>query len=368
MVSNTTTDFECVVVGGGVIGLAVARKLSMDGFDVVLVEKNASFGQETSSRNSGVIHSGIYYDKNSLKKNFCIKGNKLLYEYAKDRNLSFNKCGKLIIAKEKNEESKLLNIKLNAERNGIKLIYKSKSEIKRIEPNLFCYSALFSSESGIIDSHGLMLNFLIDIENNSGKVVFNSKVQSIMPQKNKISFTIDKKHKFTTKILINSAGLNSHILATHIKNYNKKLIPKVKFVKGNYMKLIGKSPFKKLIYPLPTKNGLGIHSTLNIDGQTIFGPDDEEIKTINYEIKKQIKKKFVNSIKQFWPELQEKKIHYDYSGIRTKVARNDFIIQDFGVHGIPGIINLFGIESPGLTSSMIFGNFISNKCKEILKK
>ncbi len=363
-----STDFECVVVGGGVIGLSIARKLSMKGFDVVLIEKNTSFGQETSSRNSGVIHAGIYYGKDSLKTKFCVKGNKLLYEYAKKRNLNYNKCGKFIIAREKNEENKLFNIKLNAEKNGIKLIYKTKKEVKRIEPNLFCHSALYSSESGVIDSHSLMLNFLIDIENNNGQVVFNSEVQSIIPEKNKITFRVDKKHTYTTKILINSAGLNSHILASKIKNFKKNLIPKVKYVKGNYMKLNGKSPFKKLIYPLPTKEGLGIHSTLNLDGQTIFGPDDEKINRISYKISSGIKVKFVNSIRKFWPELQETNIHYDYSGIRTKVSENDFIIQDYRVHSIPGIINLFGIESPGLTSSIVFGDFISQKCKEILEK
>tara|TARA_B100000029_G_C17573668_1_gene957478 strand:- start:1175 stop:2278 length:1104 start_codon:yes stop_codon:yes gene_type:complete len=362
-----TTDFECVVVGAGVIGLSIARALSMEGFDVVLIEKNKSFGQETSSRNSGVIHAGIYYNKNFLKTKFCVRGNKLLYKYAKDRKLNFNKCGKLIIAKEKNEESKLKFIKLNAEQNGVKLIYKNKKELQKLEPSLFCYSALLSSESGVIDSHELMLNFLIDIENNNGKVVFNSEVKSIIPQNKKITFLMDKKNKFTTKILINSTGLNSHILASKIKNFKKMYIPNVKYVKGNYMKLIGQSPFKKLIYPLPTKNGLGIHTTLNLDNQTIFGPDDQEIKEINYSINKKIKKKFVNSIKQFWPELQEKKIHYDYSGIRTKVPDNDFIIQDYRVHGIPGIINLFGIESPGLTSSMVFGDFILKECKRILE-
>ncbi len=365
---KTSIDFECVVIGAGIIGLAIAKSLSNKGFEVLLIEKNKSFGQETSSRNSGVIHAGIYYENNSIKSQLCLQGNKLLYNYANSRKINFKKCGKLIIAKNINEESKLLKIKSKAQRNGVELIYKNQKEAQKIEPRLNCYSALLSESSGIIDSYELMWNFLIDIESNGGKLIFNSEVESINPRNDRIDFFIDDNNKYSTKLLINSAGLQSHILASKIKDFNKSYIPQVKYNKGSYLKLVGKPPFKKLIYPLPTQNGLGIHSTTNLQNQTIFGPDDEQVKTINYDFKNSTHKKFENSIKDFWPEIIDREIQFDYSGIRTKVPGNDFIIQDHNHHGIPGIINLFGIESPGLTSSLAIGEFVTTKAKRFFNK
>ena len=213
-----------------------------------------------------------------------------------------------------------------------------------------------------------MWNFLIDIESNGGKLIFNSEVESINPRNDRIDFFIDDNNKYSTKLLINSAGLQSHILASKIKDFNKSYIPQVKYNKGSYLKLVGKPPFKKLIYPLPTQNGLGIHSTTNLQNQTIFGPDDEQVKTIDYDFKNSTHKKFENSIKDFWPEIIDREIQFDYSGIRTKVPGNDFIIQDHNHHGIPGIINLFGIESPGLTSSLAIGEFVTTKAKRFFNK
>ena len=185
-------------------------------------------------------------------------------------------------------------------------------------------------------------------------------------EKKKIKFCINNDNNYySTKFLINCSGLESHLLAQNIKQLKKSSIPKIIFVKGSYMKLSGKSPFKKLIYPVPTKNGLGIHSTLNLDGQTIFGPDDEVVKEINYNVFDEKRLKFVNSIKKFWPEISLDKITCDYSGIRTKVKKNDFIIQDHSDHQIKGLINLFGIDSPGLTSSIPVGEFVADKYIDI---
>ncbi len=288
--TNNKTDFQCVIVGAGIIGLSIARCIAKKNKKVLVLEKNKKFGEETSSRNSGVVHAGIYYPKNSLKAKLCAKGNSEIYSYAKQRGIYFKRCGKLIVASNPSEEKVLLKIQQNASENGILLKYKDKKKLKRIEPNLLCHSALYSKTSGIIDSHDLMLNFLNDIEEKKGEIVFNSKVESIQIEKEKIKFSVNKNNYFSTKILINCSGLHSHILAKKIKGYQKTFIPKINFVKGSYMKLSGKSPFKKLIYPIPTINGLGIHSTLNISGQTIFGPDDEAVKKIDYSINDNKKK------------------------------------------------------------------------------
>ena len=365
MIKNQT-DFECVVVGAGVVGLSVARSIAKRNKQVLVIEKNKRFGEETSSRNSGVIHAGIYYPKNSLKATFCKKGNSEIYSYAKKRGINFNKCGKLIIANSSYEEKILSQIKTNAQKNGIILKYKNKTHLKKIEPNLNCFSALYSETSGIIDSHDLMANFIFDIEDKKGELVFQSKVSKVKIEKKKIKFCINNDNNYySTKVLINCSGLESHLLAQNIKQLKKSSIPKIIFVKGSYMKLSGKSPFKKLIYPVPKKNGLGIHSTLNLDGQTIFGPDDEVVKEINYNVFDEKRLKFVNSIKKFWPEISLDKITCDYSGIRTKVKKNDFIIQDHSDHQIKGLINLFGIDSPGLTSSIPVGEFVADKYIDI---
>ena len=259
MIKNQT-DFECVVVGAGIVGLSVARSIAKRNKQVLVIEKNKRFGEETSSRNSGVIHAGIYYPKNSLKATFCKKGNSEIYSYAKKRGINFNKCGKLIIANSSFEEKILSQIKTNAEKNGIILKYKNKTHLKKIEPNLNCFSALYSETSGIIDSHDLMANFIFDIEDKKGELVFQSKVSKVKIENKKIKFCINNDNNYySTKVLINCSGLESPLLAHHIKQLKKSSIPKIIFVKGSYMKLSGKSPFKKLIYPVPTKNGLGIH-------------------------------------------------------------------------------------------------------------
>ena len=289
--TNNKTDFQCVIVGAGIIGLSIARCIAKKNINVLVLEKNKKFGEETSSRNSGVVHAGIYYPQNSLKAKLCTKGNSEIYSYAKERGIGHNKCGKLIIANNLSEEKVLSKIKKNAKKNGILLKYINKEALNSIEPNLNCYSALYSKTSGIIDSHELMVNFISDIENKKGQIIFKSEVDSIYVDKEKIKFSINKTNFFSTKILINCSGLQSHILAKKIKQLDQNFIPKINFVKGSYMKLIGKSPFKKLIYPVPTQNGLGIHSTLDLDGQTIFGPDDEVVKKIDYHVKEEKKKK-----------------------------------------------------------------------------
>lgn len=364
---KVNTDFECVVVGAGIIGLSIARSFSKRGINVLVLEKNKKFGEETSSRNSGVIHAGIYYPKGSLKSLFCKKGNEELYKYARKRKIKINKCQKLIVSCSKSDEIILNKIKSIGKLNGVELFKKTNSDLKRMEPNLNCYSALLSKGSGIIDVHNLMMNFISDIERKKSQIVFNSTVDKVDATQEKIIFSVNSKETFSTKLFINCSGLFSHILAKKIMGLKKELIPKINFIKGNYMKLSGKSPFSRLIYPVPSKFGLGIHSTLNLSGQTIFGPDDEKVTEINYNVSERKKKKFVNSVKKFWPDIIDRNIAPDYSGIRTKTEDNDFMIQDYTNHKVPGLVNLFGIDSPGLTSSIPIGEYVSSKCLNYLR-
>ncbi len=359
-------DFEAVVVGAGVVGLAISKVLSQNNINTLLIEKNQTFGQETSSRNSGVIHAGIYYPKKSLKSLLCVEGNKLLYRYLKNRNIKFDRCGKIIVSANREENEILKKIKSNALKNNANVILLNQKETKKLEPNVTCFSSIYSPNTGVLDIHELMQNFEIDIENNKGTILYNNEVESVIPKTNYLQFTIksDSK-KYKTNILINSTGLYSHKLAAKVKSLNKSFIPKVKFLKGNYFKLQGPAPFKKLVYPLPKNKSLGIHSTLNINKETIFGPDEEEIKTINYNVSERKEKKFRDSISKYYPEITEKKIVPDYSGIRgvCKQKNNDFIIQTNEIHGIRGLINLFNINSPGLTSSLAIANYILKRIK-----
>ena len=355
-------DFEVTVIGGGIVGLSIARELSLSSKKVLVIEKNSSFGQENSSRNSGVIHAGIYYPDYSFKNKFCAAGNESLYSYAKERGIGFSNCGKIIVATSKEEEKKLNQIILNAERNGLILEKLSRRQLKELEPELVGEVGLLSRTTGIIDIHDLMLNFIADIENNGGLVSFNSEFSHSVNKTNHISFFLkkDEKQEVKTKSIINSTGLYSHLIATKIDGIKADDIPVIRYVKGNYLSLSGKSPFKKLIYPLPEKDGLGIHSTLNLDGATIFGPDTIEVDKIDFRVTKNIKKKFLNSISKYWPEVKNRNLNYDYCGIRPKQTNNDFSFFTKKLEKDSFIINLFGIESPGLTSSIQIGKYVLN--------
>ncbi len=351
--------FDVVIVGAGVIGLAIARVFAKNNFKTLLVEKNKSFGKETSSRNSGVIHAGIYYPPDSLKSKFCKEGNKLLYQYLDKKKIFYKKCGKLIISSNKEEDLLIKSLMKNAKKSGTNLIYKDKYQTSELEPQLCCYSSIFSPNTGVVDVHDLMFNFETDIHIYKGMIVYNTEVDKIFPDDHSINFTIkNAKKKFKTKFLINSTGLNSHIVARKILDYNKKLIPKIIYYKGSYFKLSGKSPFNHLIYPVPKINSLGIHSTININNQTIFGPDEEKVNNINYFLDERKKKFFIDQIKKYWPDITKNKLEADYCGIRTTSENNDFVIQSKQNHNIQGLINLFGINSPGLTSSMAIADYI----------
>lgn len=363
---------DCIVIGAGVIGLAVAREMSKHGFETIIIEKEKSFGTITSSRNSEVIHAGIYYPTNSLKTQLCIKGNPLVYEYCIKNNIATKKCGKLIVATHENQLFDLKKIYAQATLNGVKgLTLVDAKEAKSLEPNLNCLSAIYSGSTGIIDSHNFMLSLLGEFESFGGHIVYQSPfllANFISNNRFDVHIGGNSNSRIETKYLINCAGLSASKIAHLIDSMPKDKIPKTYFAKGNYFSLSGKSPFNRLIYPIPQPGGLGIHLTLDMNGRAKFGPDVEWLdieseQEINYQVNSNLLSQFNSSIKQYWPELPEDALSPNYSGVRPKIASEgftDFVFQTKIDHSLEGLINLYGFESPGLTSSLAIAEYVKN--------
>ena len=360
---------DIIVVGAGVVGLAIAARLSRKYSQVLLVDKNASFGEETSSRNSEVIHAGIYYPENSLKAKLCVKGKHQLYQYCLQRHIPHQKVGKLLVANGMTEEADLANIEIQAQRNGVNdLIWQSKAQLKCSTPALAASSALLSPSTGIIDTHSYMQSLLAEAQNNPA--TFVARTQFVSAQANSQGFEVNLNSQrdnitLQCKWLINSAGLHATTVAHAIEDMPTHHIPIVHYCRGHYFSYHGKSPFQQLIYPIPSAHGLGIHASLDIAGQLKFGPDTEYIDDIDYEINPSLKAKFVNAITKYFPELDTTRLKPDYAGIRPKLQAvnedfKDFDIQGKKKHGVAGLINLFGIDSPGLTSSLAIAEYVDN--------
>jgi len=355
------TDFDIVILGAGVIGLACARKLSMIGFKTVVIEKNPSFGQETSSRNSEVIHSGIYYKANTNKAFLCRDGLFKIYEYCKNNNIRYSKISKWVVATSKSEQESLSELFDNAHNNGCdELYYLSNKEIKSSEPELNYINAFCSPYSGIVDSHSLMLSFIGEIESYGGTIVYQSLFKEANVDNQSFNLNIQNKDGSHTKIssrhVINCTGLNALNVAQKFENFQNNEDFQMKYFKGNYFSYSGKIPFSRLIYPLPEKQGLGIHLTLDLAAQGKFGPDVEEINSLNYDVSNDKKDYFLKSIRKYWKNIDEKKLMPSYSGIRPKILKKNKFIHDFvfNVHHDTDskLINLLGFESPGLTSCL----------------
>lgn len=359
---------DCVVVGAGVVGLAVSRNLAMQGFETILLERESAFGTISSARNSEVIHAGIYYPKGSLKAKFCVTGNQMLYEYAKSHQVQFNPCGKLIVATHPNQDADLEEILQKATNNGVPRMSRlTKEQVLAMEPNLNASSALLSESTGVIDSHGYMLSLLGGFEDAGGMIAYQSPLIKAIPiQDGKNGYRIEvggaEPFELETKYLINCAGLSAPAIAQRVDGLHDQFIPKAYFAKGNYFSLSGKSPFSRLIYPVPEPGGLGVHLTLDMGGQAKFGPDVEWLdidreEQINYTVDKERGQKFYAAVRQYWPGLQDGALNADYSGVRAKISAPgepaaDFRIDSQQIHGLEGLINLYGFESPGLTSSL----------------
>ena len=357
------TTIDCIVIGAGVIGLAVARAVARAGREVIVVERERHFGSQTSSRNSEVIHAGLYYAPGSLKAQTCIEGRELLYDYCASRFIRHRRCGKLIVATSEDQIASLQQIESTARANGVNdLVWLDAVQAQRLEPELSCVVALCSPSTGIIDSHAYMLSLVADAESQGASVVFEVGVTSLRPTPNGIEiFTNDDSDAVArARTVINAAGLHAADVASSIEGFPAEHVPRVQRAKGNYFTLTGRSPFQRLIYPVPEPGGLGIHLTIDMAGQPRFGPDVQWIEAsgeIDYRVDASRSERFYPEIRRYWPNLRDGQLLPAYSGVRPKLSgpgepNADFIISGPETHGVEGVIKLFGIESPGLTASL----------------
>ncbi|WP_306461465.1 NAD(P)/FAD-dependent oxidoreductase [Colwellia ponticola] len=363
-------NVEVLIVGAGVIGLAIAAKLSQQFNEVLVIDKNASFGEETSSRNSEVIHAGIYYPQNSLKAMLCVQGKAMLYQYCQARHIPVNKIGKLLVANGEEEQLSLEKIRINALNNGVDdLTWLDQTQLTQLEPSLRATAALHSPSTGIIDSHAYMQNLLAEAEQNNAMFVAQTKLISATPTNNGFEVRLDSQGEVLSmqcKYLINCTGLHSEAVAKCIKGLDSAHIPKLHWCRGHYFSYQGKSPFKQLIYPIPRDNGLGIHASLDMGGQLKFGPDTQYIEHLDYHFPENLKEAFIRQISRYFPTLDKNKLQPAYAGIRPKLQGaddpfKDFVIQTSEVHQLNGLINLFGIDSPGLTSSLAIAEYVAEQ-------
>jgi L-2-hydroxyglutarate oxidase LhgO len=359
---------ECVVIGAGVVGLATARALALAGREVLLLEAETHAGTMTSARNSGVIHAGLYYTPGSFKARFCVAGNRAMYAYCRERGVDHQNCGKLIVANGYEEEQVLLHLLERANANdveGVRLI--SGTEAHKMEPELRCTAALHCPTSGIVDQHPYMLALQGDMENAGGTLVGDCRVARM--QRLADGFRLETGGAAATEIearfVVNSAGLGAVDLLSRIEGYPADRIPTMHLGRGNYFTVAARSPFKHLIYPVPHAAGLGIHATLDLGKRVRFGPDVEWIDKIDYSVNASRAPLFYDAIRRYWPKLADGALMPDYTGIRPKLhgpgePQPDFRIESAAEHGIPGLVNLLGIESPGLTSSMAIGDYAAS--------
>ena len=354
---------DAVVVGAGVVGLAVARALAMAGREVVILEAEDAIGTHTSSRNSEVIHAGIYYPKGSLKAHACVAGKQLLYEYCASHGVPHRRSGKLIVASSEQQLDELKSIQNRAHANGVTdVVWMTRQQVLALEPELNCVAGLYSPSTGIIDSHALMLAYQGDAEAHGAMLALKSPLEKCEV----VSDGFVLQEGIHTKVLVNSAGLRAPSVAKLMEGYRAELAPRELYAKGNYYSLTRKSPFSRLVYPVPEPGGLGVHVTLDMAGQARFGPDVEWVEGINYEVDPRRAERFYAAIRRYWPGLPDGALAPGYSGIRPKTAgagepAPDFQIQGPQAHGIPGLVHLFGIESPGLTASLALAEEVARQ-------
>ena len=363
---------ECVVIGAGVVGLATARALARSGREVVVLESERVIGSGISSRNSEVIHAGLYYPTGLVKTRLCVEGKALLYAFCREYDVPHRRCGKILVATTEGEIGKLAAIKRQAEANGVTdLAWLDRDEAQALEPALAVEKALISPSTGIIDSYAFMLALRGDAERRGAVLALETPVVS--GRAAALGLIIETGGTSPTQIaahiVVNSAGLGAQALARSIAGMPREKIPPLHLAKGNYFALSTSSPFSHLIYPMPAPGGLGIHLTLDISGRARFGPDVEWIDAIDYAVDPGRGDAFYAAIRSYWPGLPDGALQPDYSGIRPKIERPggsnaDFLIQDQRSHGVAGLINLFGIESPGLTSSLAIANRIAGIVQE----
>lgn len=362
-----SNDVECIVVGAGVVGLAIARAMALAGKSTLVLETNEAIGMEVSARNSEVIHAGLYYPAGSLKAQFCVAGKHKLYDYCQEKGINHQRLGKLLVATDESQIPQFDAIERAAQANGVHDLQRlTQQQAQALEPNLHCVAALLSPSTGIIDSHGLMLALQGDAENHGAQVVFRSPLErvDIKPEGFICYVGGEEPTQISTDILINASGLHAPSLARQFKGLDPSFIPQEYYCRGTYFSLSGKAPFQRLIYPMPSSSGLGVHLTLDLGGQAKFGPDTEWIDGINYALDERRADSFYDAVRRYWPALQDGALMPAYTGIRPKIvssqeAAADFMISGPQDHGIAKLVNLFGIESPGLTSCLAIAEHVS---------
>ena len=360
---------ECLVVGAGVIGLAVARSLARAGREVIVVESESGIGAGVSSRNSEVIHAGIYYPPGLDKTRLCVDGKAMLYAFCREFGVPHQRCGKLLVAVNAGEVDKLAALKAQAKANGVAdLVWLSGKEARALEPALVVERALLSPSTGIVDSHAFMLALRGDAEAHGAMIAFGTPV--LAGRATERGLVIETggpaPMRIAAGMVVNAAGLGAQALAHSIMGMPAAKIPPLHLAKGNYFSLSGRSPFSRLIYPMPTPGGLGVHLTLDLAGQAKFGPDVEWVDAIDYDVDSRRAASFYAAIRTYWPDLPDGALEPGYAGIRPKIARpggsaTDFLLQTERDHGVTGLINLFGIESPGLTASLAIADWLAHR-------
>lgn len=363
-------ETEAVVIGAGVVGLAVARALALKGMDVVVIERHGHPGEETSSRNSEVIHAGLYYTPGSLKARLCREGRDRLYAYCRDRNLPHRQCGKWIVATEAEQEERLHRLAANAEENGVMLEPVSSAALAGV-PDLRAFAALSSPLTGIIDSHAFMQALIADIESSGGWLVFNTPVERVStpgPHRHELWLGGEAPCRLRARYAINASGLEAADLARRWDGTPKETVPEQYLARGHYFTYAGRHPFDRLIYPLPGDGGLGVHLTLDLAGQARFGPDVQWVDRVEYSVAEGLATDFAASIRSWWPGMDPDRLAPGYAGIRPKLSgpgepAADFRIDGPAHHGLAGLVHLFGIESPGLTASLAMADEV---CRRLL--
>ncbi len=351
---------DCLVIGAGVVGLAIARALARAGRETVIVESENRIGAGASSRNSEVIHAGIYYPSHLAKARLCVRGREMLYAFCREHGAPHRNCGKLIVAADEAQVGKLAALKAQAEANGVHdLVWLDREAARALEPALKAERALLSPSTGIIDSHAYMLALLGDAESRGAALALETPVVAGRAGADGIEIETGgaAATKIAANLVVNAAGLGAQALARSIIGMPAEKIPPLYLAKGNYFTLSARAPFSRLIYPVPAAGGLGVHLTLDLAGQARFGPDVEWIEAIDYAVDPRRADKFYSAIRTYWPDLPDGALQPGYAGIRAKIERpggsnTDFLVQSEKDHGVAGLINLFGIESPGLTASL----------------
>jgi L-2-hydroxyglutarate oxidase LhgO len=357
---------DVVVIGAGVVGLAIGRALARSGREVIVLEKNAAIGAETSSRNSEVIHAGIYYTPGSLKAHLCLRGRERLYSFCEAKGIAHRRCGKLIVAVSSEQAVLLETLETTAQANGVEdLRWIDGEELKAMEPAVVGAAALLSPSTGIVDGHALMLALQGDLEEAGGQVALRSEFSHGRYEGNAARLAVSSEGELLeldARLVINAAGLHAARVARAFEGLESQRVPQIHYAKGNYFMYQGRSPFNHLVYPLPEEGGLGIHATLDLAGRTRFGPDVEWCNGIDYTLDPARADAFYAAVRRYWPGLEDGTLAPGYVGVRPKLSGPgespaDFVVEAVGDDG-GRVVHLFGIESPGLTSALALGEHV----------